>query len=229
MQSGICLLVEKGEPYVAGTRVFLEKSPVCLGRSSGNMIADVNFNNLLVSRRHCLISLEGDEAVLRDLGSKHGTLVNGRKVAPEETYYLSDGDKIGLAMGMVLVTFSKSRACQETLDLGQTAKLIINRSFLMEMDSDRHECRMGGKSIELTEKEWLFLQLLFSHGNKIVPYPEIKNTVWSERMIEEAAVSDVGAEEMNALVYRVRKKMGKSSSLLKTIRGVGCMLEVTAP
>ena len=47
-----------------------------------------------VSRRHARIVVRGDVAVLEDLGSKNGTLLNGRRVeSPEE---LSDGDEIRL-------------------------------------------------------------------------------------------------------------------------------------
>ena len=54
-----------------------------------------------VSRHHARIRLEGDDAVLEDLGSKNGTYLAGERVqAPSR---LTDGDRIRL--GAVVVTF----------------------------------------------------------------------------------------------------------------------------
>ena len=46
-----------------------------------------------VSGVHCIIELEGDKLVLRDAGSRNGTLVNGKRVEAQE---LSPGDVIQL-------------------------------------------------------------------------------------------------------------------------------------
>jgi pSer/pThr/pTyr-binding forkhead associated (FHA) protein len=48
--------------------------------------------SMLVSRRHAEIRVEGDGVVLRDLGSRNGTLVNGESAfAPVP---LEDGDRV---------------------------------------------------------------------------------------------------------------------------------------
>jgi DNA-binding winged helix-turn-helix (wHTH) protein len=54
-----------------------------------------------VSRRHARIMIEGDGATIEDLGSRNGTLVNGRPVAGRVP--LADGDEI--VLGSVHVTF----------------------------------------------------------------------------------------------------------------------------
>jgi DNA-binding winged helix-turn-helix (wHTH) protein len=54
-----------------------------------------------VSRHHARISLEGDEAMLEDLGSKNGTYLGGQLVTTPAA--LGDGDQIRL--GSVVVTF----------------------------------------------------------------------------------------------------------------------------
>ena len=58
--------------------------------------------SLSVSRRHARIVVNGDRAVLEDLGSKNGTRLNGRRIAgPTE---VSDGDEI--LVGKEPVVFS---------------------------------------------------------------------------------------------------------------------------
>jgi pSer/pThr/pTyr-binding forkhead associated (FHA) protein len=46
-----------------------------------------------VSRRHALLTLLRGEATLQDLGSKHGTWLNGRRLQ-EQAQPLGDGDEI---------------------------------------------------------------------------------------------------------------------------------------
>lgn len=45
-----------------------------------------------VSRRHAEIDIEGDRVILRDLGSRNGTLVNGEPISGPKP--LEDGDRI---------------------------------------------------------------------------------------------------------------------------------------
>jgi len=48
-----------------------------IGRSSDNSIA---INNSTVSGKHCNITIEGENCVLRDLGSTNGTRVNSKEI-----------------------------------------------------------------------------------------------------------------------------------------------------
>ncbi|MEW6305208.1 MAG: adenylate/guanylate cyclase domain-containing protein [Verrucomicrobiota bacterium] len=70
-----------------------------LGREAGNRIV---LPGKLVSRKHALIHVQGkDEAILVDLGSSNGTLLNGRRIRmPVE---LKDQDK--LEIGQNVFTF----------------------------------------------------------------------------------------------------------------------------
>lgn len=45
-----------------------------------------------ISRQHCVISVNEENATIRDLGSRNGTIVNGEKV--QGTYTLADGDDL---------------------------------------------------------------------------------------------------------------------------------------
>jgi len=53
-----------------------------LGRSSGCTLRLPG--NASVSRQHCMIELENDNAWVQDLGSLNGTLVNGQKIGQRE-------------------------------------------------------------------------------------------------------------------------------------------------
>src|SRR5262245_56384410 len=88
-----------------------------LGRSSGcdvRLVTDAS-----VSRRHCLVALDGSGAWVQDLGSRNGTLVNGQNIGrrspgrgddstiPELSRHpLCDGDELRLCNNVFAVVLA---------------------------------------------------------------------------------------------------------------------------
>jgi CheY-like chemotaxis protein len=71
--------------------VQVTRFPAILGRhAEGEAVLD----HPMVSRRHCELSLHGDEVWVRDLGSRNGTFVNARPVIDAQP--LADGDLLKL-------------------------------------------------------------------------------------------------------------------------------------
>ncbi|MFA6133120.1 MAG: FHA domain-containing protein [Phycisphaerae bacterium] len=60
---------------------------------------DLRVPLLSVSRRHCEVSVDGDEVMVRDLGSSNGTFVNNKKIGEQE---MCAGDR--LVVGPVVFT-----------------------------------------------------------------------------------------------------------------------------
>ncbi len=76
----------------AGHREVFDKSYIACGR---HPLSDLRFDperDLDVSTRHAAVLLSGDRWVLRDLASRNGTFVGGRKI--EADYELADGDVV---------------------------------------------------------------------------------------------------------------------------------------
>ena len=67
-----------------GSEVILGRSPDC----------QVTIEDPLVSRQHALIRVDGGGVTVRDLGSRNGVRINGRRIQGEQT--LGDGDRIRL-------------------------------------------------------------------------------------------------------------------------------------
>ena len=81
-----------------------------------------------VSRRHCQISDENDQLTLRDLGSRNGTLLNGRKLNNEEVVKAGDYIQIGQALFALQVDGRPEKIAsppseQQPLDPDDTAVL----------------------------------------------------------------------------------------------------------
>ena len=78
----------------AGDRPSFEKSLIAIGRHPA---CDLQFNpqlELLVSSRHAEVKSVGGRVTIRDVGSKNGTFVNGKRIDAETV--LADGDEIEL-------------------------------------------------------------------------------------------------------------------------------------
>lgn len=80
------LMVRSGPQ--AGDRFTLDGDVTRLGRHPDS---DISLDDISVSRRHAEIRHDGDEYVLRDVGSLNGTYVNQRRV---DSVVLQQGDEI---------------------------------------------------------------------------------------------------------------------------------------
>jgi hypothetical protein len=86
---------------VGGVPHRLSQGTTVFGRSSNS--ADIVLDDPGVSRRHFEITVSGDQAVLTDLGSTNGTLIDGRRVT---TVTLTDG--VAITAGDTTVIFREA-------------------------------------------------------------------------------------------------------------------------
>lgn len=93
----------------AGSSVDLSPGENLLGRHPDSVLA---LSDDSVSRRHAMIRIEGDEAVLEDLGSKNGSTARGAPV--REPTLLRDGDPICLGSVLLVVRIVGADASTRT-------------------------------------------------------------------------------------------------------------------
>ncbi len=94
------------------SRWDIEEVPILVGR---NGQAKVSIEDEGVSRRHFLISREGDDYVIKDLNSRNGTWVAGRRVVAER---LRDLDWI--LAGHTLFRFARQPASSTAANYPRT-------------------------------------------------------------------------------------------------------------
>jgi two-component system, cell cycle response regulator len=98
---------------IAGLRVGemfkLAKEETVLGRSDD---VDLRLMDEGISRRHATVRLDGERAILTDLGSANGTFCNGARIS--DARVLSDGDKISMG-GATILKFTYQDALDEQL------------------------------------------------------------------------------------------------------------------
>ncbi|MDP3772843.1 MAG: trypsin-like peptidase domain-containing protein [Gemmatimonadales bacterium] len=97
----------------AGQHDVFDKSYIGIGR---HPLSDVRFDaekDLDASTRHAAIVRTGDSYLLRDLGSRNGTFVNGEKIEGDRT--LVDGDKLRFGVHGPEVEFNVQREQEEVI------------------------------------------------------------------------------------------------------------------
>lgn len=221
------LVVEQGTPFLQGAVFELDRRQTVVGRATASFSPEIAFDSLLISRRHCCIEQQGQEYCLVDQGSKHGTSLNGRLLLERQPVSLTDGDVIGLADGVIQLRFLRRTDLDSTLDLGdvQVPTALEQPQSGLIVDLNRHAICLDAVEVGLSTKEWRLLALLYQNRHELVSCEAICAAVWPERRFSDGSVPDVGMEELNVLVHRLRRKMGDYGASLVTRRGQGFILE----
>jgi pSer/pThr/pTyr-binding forkhead associated (FHA) protein len=82
-----------------GKELCVRQWPVTIGRGDE---ADLPIADRWVSRRHCEIFERDGSLVVRDLGSRHGTEVNGERIAEQPLW---PGDRIRIGLTTVVARY----------------------------------------------------------------------------------------------------------------------------
>ena len=88
----------------------------------------------------------------------------------------------------------------------------------LELDTVGKQVYMDGKPIDLSGREWSVLEYLATHARRIVSKEQLIQAItgWDH---------DLSANAIEAYVYRVRGKTEGSGIVIRTVRGLGYMLE----
>ncbi len=134
-----------------GTRTLsLDNDRLSLGRSAANDLCYPD--DPILSRQHVVLEREGDDWILRDLGSKNGTQVNGDRVF--DRHRLQPGDRI-VAGRLTLIYDDPFRGSQRTLEFFEdedsgptTTSVVTNLNRVISSDDGGLEAALGGSPSE---------------------------------------------------------------------------------
>ena len=228
MIQDVYLSIKQGETTTKKDRIPISYKETLIGRTWGNVIPDIPFTNQYISRKHALIQFDQEHYTIVDLMSKHGTQVNHTSIEKNKPVFLRDGDIISLASGAAVLTFHNpsEKNFGDTLDMPLFLDKHLNELNGLTVNVVRREVLIDGVRIHLTSKDTELFLLLYEKANSAVSYNEIKVNVWPERLTNESDQPDVGREEINTLVYRLRKKLGKYGQCIVSVPRFGYMLEL---
>ncbi len=174
-----------------------------------------------VSRRHAMISTDGDEIFLSDLGSKNGTHLNSERVSSTPVK-LQDGDTIQIALA------------QQFVYLSSDATVPLDTEGLESVPIDHKKLRLDKRSRRvwindtelvppLSVAQFTMLNLLYLADGDVVTRHDLIAAVWGE---EHAY--DVSNQALDALVRRLRDRLTEVNpdhSFIITVRGHGLRLD----
>lgn len=89
---------------------------------------------------------------------------------------------------------------------------------LLELDTPGKRAYVAGLSLDLSAREWSVLEYLATHCRRIVSKDQLIQaiTAWDQELSSNA---------IEAYVHRVRGKIEGSGVIIRTVRGLGYMLE----
>ncbi len=95
------------------------------------------------------------------------------------------------------------------------------RASDLELDLLRRRVNRAGKRIDLTAKEFALLELLLRRQGEVLPRSLIASQVWDMNFDSDTNVIEVAIKRL-----RVKIDDGFEPKLIRTVRGMGYVLEV---
>jgi two-component system OmpR family response regulator len=91
----------------------------------------------------------------------------------------------------------------------------------LSFDRDARRMTVQGQAVDLSPREWSLLDLLLTHEGKVVTKDQI-GMVWSG---DASADSAMPSGSLEVIVHRLRRKLEDSGLSIRTVRGLGYLLE----
>jgi DNA-binding response OmpR family regulator len=157
------------------------------------------------------IFAERGQYLVRDLGSKNGTFLNGERVGGERKQ-LKSGDRLELGRGQVVLKFQEPGA---TLTLMGVSDLIV--------DSKAREVWFQGNMLTLTPKEYSLLEYLYLHRGEACSKDSLALAGWPEQN------GQVGDQDIEQIIRRLRRRIEPNPSkpqYIITMKGYGYKLSL---
>jgi two-component system, OmpR family, response regulator len=89
----------------------------------------------------------------------------------------------------------------------------------LHLDGDRRRAAVAGVPLELSGREWTLLELLVQQRDKVVTKEQI-----AQAWVGEGAESGPG-NTIEVYIHRLRRKLEGSGVAIRTVRGLGYLLE----
>jgi pSer/pThr/pTyr-binding forkhead associated (FHA) protein len=198
-----------------GSEFELVRDTTLVGRANDVQLL---LEDQFASRHHAEILKMDSAYKVRDLGSKNGVFVDGRRLEGDETAWLSDGTEVQFASTRfrfhdpsATVTAPSLRAVQEPG---------------LRIDASTRQVYVDGALVDppLSVKQFDLLWFLFQNRGRVVSKDEIAAAVWPETQ------GDIYDANIDRMVSRVRSRIEPDDTedprFIATVRGYGYQLLV---
>jgi two-component system OmpR family response regulator len=93
----------------------------------------------------------------------------------------------------------------------------------LNFDPDTRRATVRGEPLDLSPREWMLLELLLSQRERVVTKDQI-GQAWALDRTEAGGTSSI-----EVYIHRLRRKLEQSGLAIRTVRGLGYLLEAGAP
>lgn len=144
-------LVEIGERPDFRREILVEKDAFLIGRGTD---CDLQLNDTVISRHHCVLTQRSGKITLADLGSSNGTYVNSQRLVSQTNvksgdeirigafrFYIDLGDSMGVAWGA------------DEIDPGQVTSKIKDVRKEMEAAREKYKKDLAGDEVNNSEEQ----------------------------------------------------------------------------
>lgn len=207
-ETAMLMMVEGPAP---GRRIFMDRPQLLIGRDER---CDVVIPERQVSRQHASITHEQDSYILRDLGSKNGTFLNGQEVdAPRP---LQDGDEIQIAYCCKLAFVGADATAPVILEEDEQG---------LRLEAESKRVWIAGQELDppLSLAQYRLLALLYGEPGRVYSRDQVVEAVWPEDDRE-----GISEQAIDALARRLRERLAEAdpeTQYVVTVRGHGFRLE----
>jgi pSer/pThr/pTyr-binding forkhead associated (FHA) protein len=116
----------------AGVRQMAINRLLTIGRGQNN---DLVLNALFASRRHAWVWRQGDQFIVEDLGSMHGTYVNGQRITTPR--FLNDNDVVMVGEARLTFVAERDSSAEKTPPRG-VPRLMASQVFCAACGAPNH-------------------------------------------------------------------------------------------
>lgn len=95
----------------------------------------------------------------------------------------------------------------------------------LRLDPKLPRAWLGDEAIDLTQREWALLDLLVRHSGQVVSREDVLEA-WQ---FDPGEPGTVASNALEVYVHRLRRKLAGAPLNIRNVRGLGYMLETTAP
>ncbi len=213
MREVAMLIVQEGNS--PKTQWPLSSETSIIGRES---TCEIQIDERQISRQHAEITKTNDGYMLRDLGSKNGTFLNGEAVSAEPQL-IRNGDEIGIALCAKL-TFVEDDATAPPIlkHVGPSIKMDLLAKRVWVIDKEL--------TPPLSPAQYTLLELLYKNAGNIISRDQVIATVWPDESAE-----GISEQAIDALARRLRERIAEvdlENKYVETVRGHGFRLNLVA-
>ncbi len=199
----------------AGQEIELNQEVTTVGRAPD---AGVRLEDQFASRRHAeILRLENGYQV-RDLQSKNGVIVDGQRLAPGGSAWLSEGVEVQFAS-------TRYRFYDPAATVTAPSLIAVSEQPGLRVDITTRQVYVDGRPLDppLSVKQFDLLWFLYQNRGRVVSKDEIAQAVWPE------AQGDVYDANIDRMISRVRSRIEPDRDddprFIFTVRGYGYKLE----